>query len=157
MLGRLLNPSFRLAGRSLLLVDLPSEAREQLATALRNEGADVTTCASAWEALLALQLETYSAVITRLDLAPRDGFWLLARARAEAHAFPESAALPFVALTPCDGAGARALMAGFAASCNLREAPEALVQQLASALPPDPLAALAQEAAAAKLASRSAI
>jgi CheY-like chemotaxis protein len=151
MFGRLLTSSFRLGGRSLLVVDQPSEAREQLAAALRNEGADVTVCGSAWEALLALQLETFSAVLARLDLAPRDGFWLLERARAEAHAFPESASVPFVALDEGEGGETRAFRAGFAAYHDMVEAPEGLVQGLAEALPPDSLTALAREAAEAKL------
>lgn len=156
MLGRLLNPSLRLAGRSLLLVDAPSEARDRLASALRNEGADVTPCASAWEALLASQLETFSAVVTRLDLAPRDGYWLLARARAEAHAFPDAAALPFVALAADEAAEERALRAGFAAFYDERRATESLVQSLGEVMPPDPLMALAREVGAANFGRRPA-
>ncbi len=156
MLGRLLTPSLRLAGRSLLLVDAPSEARTRLASALRNEGADVTICASAWEALLAAQLEAFGAVVTRLDLAPRDGYWLLGRARAEAHAFPDAAALPFVALAADGEAEARALRAGFAAFHDERQATESLVRALVEVLPPDPLVALAQGAKAARFGRRPA-
>jgi CheY-like chemotaxis protein len=149
MLGRLLDPSFRLAGRNLLLVDAPSEARSRLAAALRNEGADVTVSNSAWGALVALQLEAFSAVVTRLELCPRDGFWLLARARAEAEAFPESATLPFVALSNSTANEARALRAGFASFHQAGDAPESLIESLEAVAPPSaPLAALARDASA---------
>lgn len=153
MLERLLNPSFRLAGRGLLLVDVPSDERDRLASALRNEGADVVACSSAWEALLALQLDAFDAVVARLELAPRGGFWLLERARAEAEAFPDSAAVRFVALSQGGSSetAARAARAGFVAFHDAREAPEALVTRLAEVLPADPLVALAQGVANAKL------
>ncbi|HEU4536096.1 MAG TPA: hypothetical protein VFS00_18355 [Polyangiaceae bacterium] len=157
MLGRLLDPSFRLAGRALLLVDAPSEARERLASALRNEGADVTVCGSAWGALVALQLEAFSAVVTRLELAPRDGFWLLARARAEAEAFPESAKLPFVALSEGRAHEARALRAGFVAFHDARDAAESLVAALEDVAPlSGPLAALTRESVRPEMGKRSA-
>jgi CheY-like chemotaxis protein len=136
MLDRLLKPSFRLAGHRLLLLDAPSLDRDRLTSALRNEGADVVACSSAWEALLALQLSDFAAVVARLELAPRGGRWLLERARVEAEAFPESARVDFVALTDdaSPPAAARARRVGFAAVQACAEPPEALIAKLADVL-----------------------
>jgi PleD family two-component response regulator len=158
MLQRVIEPLFRLAGRSLLLVGVPAEIEGRLVSALCNEGAEVTTCTSAWQGLLSLQLKSFDAVIVRLDLAPRDGFWLLARARAEAAAFPKSAGARFVAFGGRDEDKTRALLAGFSAFYGAHQAPEALVQCLTDApvATPRPHAPPAREAPAPQYLAESA-
>ena len=100
-----------LAGLALLVVDDDADTRDLLATALRGEGAEVTTVASVAEALAALEQRRPDVLISDISMPGDDGYALVRRLRAlqgtsgrsipalalTAHARPEDSELAFLA------------------------------------------------------------
>ncbi len=69
--------------RRLLVVDDDESVRRIVAALLRDESYEAVTAASAAEALLVLERETFALVITDIKMPERDGLWLLTEVRRQ--------------------------------------------------------------------------
>ena len=106
-----------LSGIRVLIVDDEADAREMVTLLLRGYGAEVTTAASAPEALQVVRDRTSGrgpeVLVTDIGLPGQDGYWLIEQLRALA---PEAGGrIPAIALTAFGRASdrIRALSAGF--------------------------------------------
>ena len=86
-----------LADLSILVVDDEADARELVAIVLRSHGADVTTAASAEQALAALSTGAPQLMISDIGMPDVDGYELMRRVRTMAGA--RGASIPAIALT----------------------------------------------------------
>jgi CheY-like chemotaxis protein len=97
----------------LLVVDDTVAVREVLAAILEFHGADVSTAATADEALRRVQEWRPDALLSDIEMPGRDGYWLIAQVRG----LPAECGgqTPAIALTGLNGPAdrARALKAGF--------------------------------------------
>jgi len=87
-----------LSGIRILVVDDQSDARELIATILRQYGAVVHVAESTAAALEALESETFDALVSDIGMPLEDGYVLIKRLRAMVER-PDVARLPAVALT----------------------------------------------------------
>ncbi|HKY90362.1 MAG TPA: ATP-binding protein [Nevskiaceae bacterium] len=92
-----------LTGLRVLLVDDQGDARESLSFVLREAGAEVVVCASAAEALAALErlgdAKAPSVLISDIAMPLQDGYWLLTQIRERESTAPIPVRLPAIALT----------------------------------------------------------
>ncbi|MBW3497132.1 ATP-binding protein [Janthinobacterium sp. NKUCC08_JDC] len=113
--GGELSASHDLRGVTVLLVDDEADARELTARILRDSHADVHGAGSVAQALQLLEQVHPHVLVSDIGMPDADGFDLLAQIRA--HASPDAASLPALALTafaqPQDRQ--RALASGFQA------------------------------------------
>jgi len=134
-----------LRGVTVLLVDDEADARELTARILRDNHAEVHGAGSVAQALQLLEQVQPHVLVSDIGMPDADGFDLLAHIRA--HASPDAARLPALALTafaqPQDRQ--RALASGFQAWISKPLDPAELVAAVAqlaaprmSALPPEP-------------------
>jgi CheY-like chemotaxis protein len=72
----------RLDGARVLLVEDDADTRNAMACLLGDVGADVTTAASAEEALQCLRTQPFDVMLCDIGLPGEDGYSLLRRARA---------------------------------------------------------------------------
>lgn len=102
-----------LAGKRVLLVDDDRDVLNFLSLVIREEGAEVTICNSAGEAIEEIKKKNFDLMISDLGMEPMDGFDLIRRIRAEDDEYFRK--LPAVALTGFVSAQDRenALDAGF--------------------------------------------
>jgi CheY-like chemotaxis protein len=95
-------PAPSLEGLRILLVDDQGDARESLSFVLREAGAEVVVCASAAEALAALdrlgEARAPSVLISDIAMPVQDGYWLLTQVREREAAVPGKR-VPAIALT----------------------------------------------------------
>ncbi|MBE9048249.1 PAS domain S-box protein [Pleurocapsales cyanobacterium LEGE 10410] len=82
-------------GIRVLIVDDELDSRDILAFALEREGAEVTSVASAAEALKALENKSYDLLLSDLEMPEVDGCTLISRVRT----LPHGKNLPAIALT----------------------------------------------------------
>jgi PAS domain S-box-containing protein len=124
------DPSARLAGLRLLVVDDDGDARELVRVALEQRGVSVETVATAAEALERIERARPDVLVSDIGLPATDGYELIARVRALE---PERGGrTPAIALTAYarDEDRARALAAGY----DLHLAKPADVEALADAV-----------------------
>jgi CheY-like chemotaxis protein len=70
-----------LAGLHVLVVDDNRDARELMTVVLTADGATVTACESAWEALEAFRRRTPSIVVSEIVMPHEKAFWLISEIR----------------------------------------------------------------------------
>lgn len=101
------------AGLRLLIVDDHLDTMNLLAFMFEMEGAEVTTAASASEALKALSCIKPDVLISDIKLPDEDGFWLLRKIREQG--LEQNIKIPAIALTGFARAQDRidAYLAGF--------------------------------------------
>jgi signal transduction histidine kinase/ActR/RegA family two-component response regulator len=93
-------PAQRLAGLRLLVVDDDPDVRHVLETLLGDEGARVTTVASAADALERLRFTRYDVVLSDIGMPETDGYALAVRIRAlRERESATPAAVPLIAFT----------------------------------------------------------
>jgi PAS domain S-box-containing protein len=121
-----------LAGVTALVVDNEQDARELIAVVLRARGAEVTTAASAAEALELLAETAPKVLLSDIGMPDVDGYELLRRVRAMHGA--RGASLPAIALTAYSREQDRrlALEAGFQTHVSKPVEPAELVRVVAS-------------------------
>ena len=121
-----------LAGVHVLVVDDEDDARELLATVLREAGAVVTAAASVADALAVLATTAISVVVSDIGMPVEDGYMLLRRLRAEAPVALRQ--IPALALTAYARAEDRhlATSAGFQEHAAKPIDPDVLVSTLAA-------------------------
>jgi CheY-like chemotaxis protein len=119
-----------LAGLRILAVDDDEDARDLVATALRQAGASVVTAADAAQALAAAAAEGIDLVVSDVAMPGGSGYDLLRELRAN----PRTATLPVIAITAYSRAEdrERALSEGFDAHVGKPFEPRALIGLLAS-------------------------
>jgi PAS domain S-box-containing protein len=122
--ARMLGDASQLAGVRLVVVDDEPDARELLAAVLEHHGATVTTAESAAEAMVLLGEATPDVLVSDIGMPGADGYELIRRVRAAAHALPAVALTGFA--RPEDGK--RALEAGFSAHMSKPVDPLMLVE-----------------------------
>ena len=123
-----------LAGTAVLVVDDDPDTLAMLATLLKLHGAEVTTAASAQEALAALSLHAPDVLVSDIAMPREDGYDLIRQVR---HMSPERGGLvPAIALTARAGAEDRAfsLDNGFQIHLNKPVDPETLVSAIVQLL-----------------------
>jgi CheY-like chemotaxis protein len=102
-----------LAGVHVLVVDDDADARELMKLVLLSDGAGVTTCESAWEALQVVHRSVPSVLVSDIVMPRENAFWLIKEIRklppARGGTLP---ALAVTAYSPLFG-GQQALAAGF--------------------------------------------
>jgi PAS domain S-box-containing protein len=86
-----------LDGVRVLVVDDENDSREVVRRILKNCGAEVTTVASAGEALDALRADGFSVLVSDIGMPEMDGFEFVRQFRASA--LPSARTLPAIALT----------------------------------------------------------
>jgi signal transduction histidine kinase/CheY-like chemotaxis protein len=86
-----------LVGVTVLVVDDEADAQELVATALRAQGARVTTAGSAAEALARIEENAFMAMVSDIGMAGSDGYELISRVRTATGA--RGVHLPALALT----------------------------------------------------------
>ncbi|MEP7117171.1 MAG: ATP-binding protein [Acidobacteriota bacterium] len=120
-----------LTGVSVLVVDDELDARDLVATALRAKGAEVTSAASAAEALELVAARAFMAMVSDIGMPDTDGYALIRRIRTTTGA--RGVHLPAVALTAYsrEEDRRRALDAGYNAYVSKPVDPEELVQIVA--------------------------
>jgi signal transduction histidine kinase/CheY-like chemotaxis protein len=130
-----------LAGIRVLVVDDHSDARELLALVLSRAGAEVTTAASAAEALAFLRRQEVDALVSDVGMPVEDGYALIGRVRDLTNGRP--ARTPAVALTAYATGDdrRRALAAGFDAHLAKPVEPSELVSLIANLTGPGRLSA----------------
>ena len=130
--ARTLAPAPRIAGLRILVVEDEADARELLVTLLQRKGAIVSSAGSAGEALVALERDRPSVVVSDIGMPGEDGYALIRRIRALES--EDVARTPTVALTafarPEDRA--RALRAGFDAHVSKPIEPSEIFAVLSS-------------------------
>ena len=98
-----------LEGKRILLLEDDTDSRESMALLLELAGAKVVSTPTAEDALAALQLTEFDAVVTDVAMPGRSGFWLVGQIRQ----LPSKPTVPVLAVTghpfPRDGM----LRAGF--------------------------------------------
>jgi two-component system, chemotaxis family, CheB/CheR fusion protein len=98
-----------LEGKRILLLEDDTDSRESMAMLLELAGAKVVSTPTAEDALAALQLAEFDAVVTDVAMPGRSGFWLVGQIRQ----LPSKPTVPVLAVTghpfPRDGM----LRAGF--------------------------------------------
>jgi CheY-like chemotaxis protein len=121
-----------LAGVHVLVVDDQADSRELIERVLRECDAEVTACASAEEALRALERERPAVIVSDIGMPGMDGYELLRRVRGMSRDRRDR--IPAVALTafarPEDRT--RALRAGFLVHLAKPVEPSELVATVAS-------------------------
>lgn len=102
-----------LAGKRILIVDDDRDVLNFLSLVIKEEGADVTRCNLASDALKKLKAKNFDLLISDLGMEPIDGFDLIREIRAERDEYFQK--LPAIALTGYVSAQDRelALAAGF--------------------------------------------
>jgi CheY-like chemotaxis protein len=127
-----LETTLSLNGMRVLVVDDDADARDMLATALRQYGADVQLTASAEEALRAASAECPDVLVSDIEMPEVTGYDLVRRLRQSDDA--ELRRLPAVALTAYARAEDRvkALIAGFQTHVPKPVEPAELVTVIAS-------------------------
>lgn len=108
----IVNPTQRLDGIKVLVVEDEADARDVCAAVLALRGAEVRTAASAREALFALRTFAPSVLVSDLGMPEEDGFALMRAVRASEGSGALVPALAFSAF-PSATCGARARAAGF--------------------------------------------
>jgi CheY-like chemotaxis protein len=115
-----------LAGRTILVVDDRESMLELLADVLADAGAEVVACSRPQDALDALRLRRFDAIVSDLRMPGIDGLELLRRARVD------GARAPAIAITGADEWQYRdpypAVRAGFDMHLSKPVEPAALVQ-----------------------------
>ncbi len=121
-----------LKGLTILVVDDDADSRELVATVLRAEGAEVTTAASAMQALALLEAGAPMLLVSDVGMADVDGYELLRRLRRFSDLKCRN--LPAIALTAYSRAQDRrlALAAGFQSHISKPVEPAELVRVAAS-------------------------
>ena len=121
-----------LAGLTVLVVDDEHDARELISVVLRANGAEVTTAASATQALEALARVAPKVLISDIGMPDVDGYELLRRVRSSSGA--HGAAIPAIALTAYSREQDRrlAIEAGFQTHVAKPVDPAELVRVVAS-------------------------
>jgi PAS domain S-box-containing protein len=121
-----------LAGLTVLVVDDEQDARELISVVLRAAGAEVTTAASAAQALELVARGAPKVLISDIGMPDVDGYELLRRVRTSGGA--EGAAIPAIALTAYSREQDRrlALEAGFQTHVAKPVDPAELVRVVAS-------------------------
>jgi signal transduction histidine kinase len=119
-----------LRGIAVLVVDDQPDTRELVATVLRSHGAEVTTAASAEDAVTLLGEHAPMILVSDVGMAQTDGYELIRRVRG---LVTKAAAIPAIALTAYarDEDRRLALAAGFQAYLAKPVEPEALVRMVA--------------------------
>jgi len=114
-----------LTGRTILVVDDDPDARELIATVLRQEAAEPQLAANVREALALLDTRTPDLVVTDIAMPHATGFELVERMRAD----QRWASVPVIAVTAYARAEdrAQAMALGFQAHVGKPFAPRALV------------------------------
>ena len=121
-----------LYGLKVLVVDDDLDTRELLDWVLRRVGAEVTTVASAAEAVEALDRDRFHILVSDIAMPGEDGYSLLRRIRARP---PElGGKIPAIALTAHSQVGDRlqSLRAGYQSHVPKPVVPEELVEVVAS-------------------------
>ncbi|MEO8359606.1 MAG: ATP-binding protein [Vicinamibacteria bacterium] len=120
-----------LSGVTVLVVDDEADARDLVATALRGKGADVTTAASAAEALDLMVQRSFTVMVSDVGMPDTDGYELIRRVRKLG---TDRAAVQAVALTAYsrEEDRRRALEAGFQTYLSKPVDPDELVKVVAS-------------------------
>ena len=129
-----LGAQMSLAGLTVLVVDDEHDARELVSVVLRANGAEVTTAATAEQALEALVRIAPVMLISDIGMPDVDGYELLRRVRTSFGA--HGAAIPAIALTAYsrEQDRRRALEAGFQTHVSKPVEPAELVRAVASLL-----------------------
>ena len=70
-----------LAGVHVLIVDDNPDARDLLQMVLLSDGATITTCESAWDALQAVQRDLPSVLVSDVVMPRENAFWLIREVR----------------------------------------------------------------------------
>jgi signal transduction histidine kinase/CheY-like chemotaxis protein len=120
----------RLDGVRVVIVDDEPDARDLIATILRDQGAHVTVAASALEAVAAVKLERPDVFVSDIGMPDEDGYALLEKVRAlTADPHP----LPALALTAYAGVedARMAVLAGFQRHLAKPVAPAQLIDAVA--------------------------
>lgn len=128
-------PSLDLKGIKILVVDDETDARELVAFVLGQQGAQVTTAASAYEALLLLSQAKPDVLLSDIGMPEMDGYMLIRQVRTLA---PEQGGqIPAIALTAYAGDTnqQQVLAAGFQKHISKPIEPEELVQAIAQVHP----------------------
>jgi CheY-like chemotaxis protein len=121
-----------LSGLSVMVVDDHDDARELIGRVLAECRAEVTMCASAAEALHALERARPAVLVSDIGMPEMDGYEFLRRVRAR---HDDNARIPAIALTAFARSEdrTRALRAGFQAHVAKPVEPSELVASIASA------------------------
>jgi PAS domain S-box-containing protein len=119
-------PGQPLWGLRVLVVDDEEDARDLLATVLRNAGADVLTAASTAEAVPLVERDRPDVLVADIEMPGEDGYSLIRKVRELRGGH---ASTPAIALTAYAGADdrTRALRAGFQVHVAKPVSPEELV------------------------------
>jgi signal transduction histidine kinase/ActR/RegA family two-component response regulator len=127
------NPSVRLDGVRVFVVDDDADARELVRFVAESCGAIARAVANVEDAMALVRSERPDVIVTDLGMPDRDGYELLRVVRA---AGDEATTIPIIALTAYAGADdrSRALAAGFAAHVTKPVDPATLVQVIADLL-----------------------
>jgi PAS domain S-box-containing protein len=119
-----------LAGRRVLVVDDEADGREMLAIMLRLHGAQVTTAASAEEALTSLRTDAPELLISDIGMPHVDGYELMRRIRAgDSDACRHVPAIALTAFARAEDA-AKARSAGFQMHMSKPVEPSALISSI---------------------------
>lgn len=70
-----------LAGVHVLIVDDNPDARDLLQMVLLSDGATVTTCETAWDALQAVQRDPPAVIVSDVVMPRENAFWLIREVR----------------------------------------------------------------------------
>lgn len=102
-----------LAGVHVLVVDDNRDARDLMKLVLLADGASVTTCESAWDALEAVHRSVPSVLVSDIVMPRENAFWLIREIRSLPPA--RGGRLPALAVTAYSAlfAGRQALAGGF--------------------------------------------